>query len=584
MKFQRFCPLYALFATFAAGPAPAQSGFTDVTSAAGIQLLSGSNGVAVADFNNDGWDDLFVSYTNRKCQLYKNLGNGTFMEMAQSAGVAVNGGIKTAVWGDINNDGYTDLYVASQNPPGFLLLNNGNETFTNITQSAGINQTGTPISVNMADINNDGYLDIYIAQFLAENIMYLNNKNNTFTNYTWGARALDSGKSMGVVFFDYDKDGDADLYLVHDGNEPNFLYQNNGSGYFTEVGHSAGADTRTNGMGVDAGDINNDGYPDLYITNLDQNLLLKNNGNGTFTDISASAGVDDKGMGWGCTFIDYDNDGWLDIYVANDYGYSPYPNVLYRNKGNLTFEQVELGGPVSNRLGSYGTACFDYDQDGNPDLVVANRSSGENVQLFKNAQRPGHWLGVQLFGRASNRSAVGAKLALTDNMGQLHYLERTAGQGWASQNSSVLHVGLGAATAIQSATIYWPSGLHQNVQFSTLNTNYTIAEGDAPVIGLQQSATPTRPDLVAEALTATIFPNPTRDGTATLTLNLPHASILRIQLFDAGGDETLTLNLPEQAPGKCTIPLNWHKSTAGLFTIRVTTLDGVLLRKVLVTH
>ncbi len=563
----------------------AQSTFTDVTAAAGIQLLNGAEGVAVGDFNNDGWDDLYVSYTNRINQLYKNRGDGTFAEIGQSAGVAASGVTKTAVWGDINNDGYPDLFVVSQTTPGFLFLNNGNETFTNITQQAGINQTGSPISANMADLNNDGYLDIYIANFLAENTLYINNKNNTFTNYTYPSRALDSGKSMGVVVFDYDKDGDADLYLVHDGNEPNFLYQNNGSGNFTEVSHAAGVDTRNNGMGVDAGDINNDGYSDLYITNLYKNVLLKNNGNGTFTDISASAGVDDNGMGWGCTYLDYDNDGWLDIYVANDYGFSPYPNVLYRNLGNMTFTKAEVNGPVSNLYGSYGAACLDFNQDGNTDLVVANRSTGQNVQLFKNAQRPGNWVGLKLVGVQSNRDAIGAKVTVTDGNGMLHYRESTAGHGWTSQNSPIFRFGVGGATSIQKVMVYWPSGLQQTVQLGNVNTYYTLVEGGTPQVGLQvQTPTSTQwANQPTTGFTGSVSPNPARGSGATLSLFLPNASPLQIQVFDAMGRLVFTRQLPVQPPGACTIPLEpaifSGKTGTEMLTIRITGLDGAVVRK-----
>ncbi|MCB9081434.1 MAG: VCBS repeat-containing protein [Lewinellaceae bacterium] len=140
-------------------------------------------------------------------------------------------------------------------------------------------------------------------------------------------------------------------------------------------------------MGVDVSDFNNDGWMDIYIANLYANILLLNKGDGTFADISAAAGIDDPGMGWGVSLLDFDNDGWLDIYVANDYSFSPHPNVLYRNLGNLTFTPVEVNDPVANRQGSYGTASWDFNLDGNLDLGVTNRWDNNNFQLFQNADR-----------------------------------------------------------------------------------------------------------------------------------------------------------------------------------------------------
>jgi hypothetical protein len=400
-------------------------------------------------------------------------------EIGESAGVALSEDeqSRSAVWGDINNDGWPDLYVGNRSGRDYLFLNLGNEQFEEISLSAGILQTGNPISVNMADLNNDGYLDIYISNFMSHNGLYLNNQDNTFAFHSFSSQALDNGLSMGTVLYDYDKDGDIDLYLVHDGFEPNFLYQNNGSAIFTEVAESVGLNTASFGMGVDIGDVNNDGWMDLYITNLGDNFLLLNDGTGHYSDISESANIEDFGMGWGTIFLDFDNDGLIDIYVANEYAFSPYPNVLYRNSGNMTFEKAEENGPVCNVDNSYGTASLDYDRDGNPDLLVANKNAGQGIQLFKNADRPNNWLGINLVGTTSNRDAIGAKITLTDNLDRIHYRELVAGQGWASQNSHIVNIGLGSASEITGLAITWPSGLVQDILVPALNAYYTIIEG-----------------------------------------------------------------------------------------------------------
>jgi len=207
----------------------AQPEYIDISEIAGLIPDKRCVGIAVGDFNNDGYDDFYVSFLVGKNQLYKNKGDGTFEEIGEVSGVALPDSIQTetAVWGDINNDGWVDLYIGNNKTSDQLFLNLGNEQFQNITHSAGINSPANSKSVNMADVNRDGFLDIYVSNFFSENILYLNQGDNTFQDVTLEAGALDEGQAMGTVFFDYDKDGDQDIYLVHDGRTPNFLYQNN---------------------------------------------------------------------------------------------------------------------------------------------------------------------------------------------------------------------------------------------------------------------------------------------------------------------------------------------------------------------
>ena len=318
------------------------SHFYDITGSSGIPGFGSSQGIAVGDYNNDGYEDLYISMELGENRLYHNNGDGTFQEVAGKLGINIAAKTKTAVWGDLNNDGHLDLYLANLRTNDQLFLNSGEGVFTEITRQAGINNFANPSSANMADVNNDGYLDIYVSNLAAENILYLNNQDLTFWDYTLASGASDTGSSMGSIFFDYDKDGDQDLYLVHDHAEPNFLYQNNGLGQFTEVGALTGANAQGLGMGVDIGDVNNDGFSDIYITNLFKNNLLLNRGDGTFGNVSQQAGIEDFGMGWGTSFLDYDRDGWVDIFVANDSDFSPFSNVLYRNQGDATFKPMAL--------------------------------------------------------------------------------------------------------------------------------------------------------------------------------------------------------------------------------------------------
>ncbi len=528
--------LKILFFSCLVNPLWSQSEFTEVVNS-GLQSFSGNEGIAVGDFDNDGFEDLYVSVPLGINRLCKNLGDGTFEEVGTLAGVAISGQSVASTWGDINNDGYLDLYVTVVNEKDQLFINNGNGTFDEITSNAGIDNLGVPKSVNMSDVNNDGLLDIYVSNFLSENVLYINQGNNTFTNQTVASGALDDGPSMGTIFFDYDKDGDVDLYLSHDQLVANILYQNNGAGVFTDVSDQAGVNTIGYGMGVDVGDIDNDGWLDIYITNLYKNVLLRNNGDGTFIDKSTSAGIEDDGMGWGTSFLDYNKDGLMDIYVANesDFFNPPNPNVLYKNLGNSTFEKVEMNGVISNIERSFGAACFDYNLDGNIDMAVANKGTEGHLQLFQNAERSGAWMGVKLLGVESNRNGIGAQVKVIDNLGRIHFKELTAGHGWASQNSNILFFGLGEATSIDELSIDWPSGLTQNVSINSLDKNYTITEGLSAQEGiLFDLSTSTNSIDLENTFQVEVYPNPTTNS-FSVDVSVKDQSDIQLEFFNALG-------------------------------------------------
>ncbi|MEZ4960600.1 MAG: FG-GAP-like repeat-containing protein [Saprospiraceae bacterium] len=497
-----------------------QNTYQDISAVAGIQNTGGKNrGVAIADYDNDGDEDVYAFTRQGENQLFQNLGNNTFVNVAPAAGVNNTGSTNAAVWGDLNNDGWPDLYVANYQGADVLYVNNGpgpngTVTFTDITIAAGISNVSYPISVHMADVDNDGLLDIYVANFLAQNKLYHNNGNLSFTDQVFLRNATDASLSMGCIFFDFDNDGDQDLYLVHDGNVPNILYQNDGTGHFMNVAVQTGSALAAQGMGVDVADVNRDGWPDLYITNLGANALLLNNGDGTFSDITTTAGVGDTGMGWGTLFLDFDNDGWVDLYAVNDSHFSPKPNVLYRNNGDNTFTIVEADGPVSSMQGGYGGASLDIDGDGALDIFIANSGNDEGNQLFKNAGNNSHWIGFKLTGSESNKSAIGAKVTIEYGDGEKQKDEINAGSGFAGQNPARLYFGLNDKTSVQKATIHWPSGLVEDYTNLAADQLYHFTETSLAAPPVINSLTPLAASVekwgkfeVGIALTAT-FSNP----------------------------------------------------------------------------
>lgn len=583
-KFFKYYQALALLIGTAASLMSQENAFVDVS--AGVDLFSfgGVQGIAVGDYNNDGFDDFYVCADVGQNKLFRNNGDGSFTEGAEDLGLAIAAKSKSAIWGDINNDGYLDLYLANLASNDQLFLNQGDGTFQDITSQAGIENWENPSSVNMADVDNDGYLDIYISNLAAENILYLNKQDLSFQNYTQQSGATDTGSSMGSIFFDYDKDGDQDLFLTHDHAEPSLLYQNDGTGHFIEVSEAANANVQGLGMGVDIGDINQDGYSDIYITNLFKNTLLLNKGDGTFENISASAGIEDYGMGWGTTFIDFDRDGWVDIYVANDSEFSPYPNVLYRNQGDNTFLAVELQKDISSNAQSYAAVCLDFQQDGQLDLALANRGEEDHFQLFENANLAGNWIGVKLRGMQSNSDAIGSKLRIVDELGHIHYRELTAGQGWTSQNSSILYVGLGAANSIDSLSVYWPSGLTQQLDGPPINQYYTIIEGELPMEGVIAKpllTTTTLPVAKARKLEFAVFPNPTKNQ-VKLQIKAKALPGLELRIFDGLGTLLHTQSIKKERRLHQQLDLDLTSfSSHKLLLLQLRTADQVVTKKVI---
>ncbi len=552
--------LLALYTT-----ATGQANFTDVSAAAGINNLARNFGISIVDFDNDGREDLYVSTYYSPNLLYRSLGNGRFVNVAEAAGVAHDGTSTMSCWGDIDNDGDLDMYLGNRLESNALYLNNGDGTFTGISESAGVNSAHHTRAVMFGDIDRDGYIDLYVANLSGPNYLYHNNGDLTFTNIMETAGAQDFGLAMGSLFFDYDNDGDLDIYLVHDGNQPNILYQNDGSGLFTDVSRTANADFAGQGMGVDFGDVNNDGFFDLYITNLYPNALLVSNGNGTFRENTLSSQAGDPGMGWGTVWLDYDNDGLQDLYVSNDSYFSPHPNVLYRNLGNNAFEIVSGGSPLSSMFAGYGVATADLNTDGKIDLFLAN-SANDGNQLFLNYTENGNnWVKARLRGTISNRAAIGARVEIEAG-GLLMMDEVCAGGGYASQNSLILHFGLGPAATIGRLKVRWPNGLEEEYFNLDVNTSYLLTEGEGLVVS-QSQPTPPAAELKA-------WPNPFSEQ-LHLQLDLKQESFLQLYLQDMHGRKVALLADGRYSAGQHRFGWQAAPLPHGIYFLRLQTEHGI---------
>lgn len=514
----------------------AQVSFSDISEIANIQTGTINHGIGLGDYNNDGWEDIYVATKVGDNKLFRNNGDLTFTDVTEASGANDLNASYCALFCDIDNDGDQDVYVGNFNAPNSLFINQGDGTFTEEAELRGVNYEAQLRSMNIADINNDGWLDIYLVNMNEENMLYMNNGDGTFTDMLFFSGAFDTLVGMGSIFFDYDNDGDQDLYLTHDANGPNKLYANNGDGSFTNMSVASGLNHAGQGMGVDIADVNFDGWMDVYITNnYDGNSLYLANGDGTYTDISESAGIMDPGMSWGIAWTDADMDGHMDIYFVNDYNFSPYTNKLYYNTGSLTFFDVAGGTPLESPYGGAGLACGDLDRNGTEDLIIAIGGTGNGFdnQVLLNELENFQWIGIGLEGTESNRDAIGARISVYLEEHTRHD-EINCGSGYSGQNSKQLLFGLGEATEVDSVEIRWPSGLLETYYTPDINQYHHWIEGQAPEVEDDPYVPPTHniqevsasePDqpLSLEEIKGSfiqLFPNPAADQ-VNLLVNSP---------------------------------------------------------------
>lgn len=496
--------------------------FLDTSRAMKLPRNGGFIGVSFVDYDGDGYDDIY--FANRDGQgngLYHNEKGKQFTDVTNQAGVSFSGSSSVGVWGDWDNDGCIDLYLVNGNYAtgikndekmnDVLYHNNCDGTFTDVSRQAGIKDSFHGSGAAWTDFDNDGFLDIYVANYgysvgqdwySEPNMLYHNNGNGTFTDVAKAlgvadvsimlrgfnvkngkANAIRTGFSHQPVWFDFNNDGLMDLFVATDrGISP--LYKNVGNGTFKDITTLSGLSVGGTNMGVAVGDYDNDGFLDLYTTNVEANYLWHNNKNETFTEAAIGADAGDAGaIGWGTAFIDADNDGFLDISVAN--GVIGYPSrnpilghvqsadaFFYNNRNGSFSERTQVAGLV-NLAKSRGLALSDYDNDGRVDLVVVN-TGGDSI-IFKNISKPYHSMTFTLMGTKSNRSAIGSRITLT--CGEKSYVrEVAAGGSISSQNSLKQTFGLGSFVGTCKAVIHWPSGINSSHAIDTTNSFTTLRE------------------------------------------------------------------------------------------------------------
>ncbi len=502
-------------------------------------------GCAFFDYDNDGWMDIFLVnsgpsdfYTPPKPlrnALYRNNRDGTFTDVTEKAGVVSTGFGMGVAAGDYDNDGFTDLFVTAYGPPA-LYHNNGDGTFTDVSARAGLGpdvfRGHWTTSAVWFDYDNDGKLDLFVCSFVeygrehmmmcgdnklgqhfyciprvfkgTPSLLFHNNGDGTFTLASQGTDIEKSlGKGLGVVATDVNNDGKMDLFVAND-TVQNYLYMNRGKGpngktrweeigLAAEVGFSDNGQARS-GMGVDAGDIDGDGWQDLFVANVDQEMfsLYRNNHNEDFTDVAPKnqiAGATRLLSGWGLKFFDYDNDGWLDLILANGHPddmidqYSQQvryrePLLLFHNDSGRMHNVSAQGGAAFTRMfPARGLAIGDFNNDGRPDVLIGN-NGGAPLLLKNNTGAGNHWLGVRLVGVHCNRDAIGARITWSAG-GVTHSRLRNAGGSYLSSHDPREILGVGQAEKIDWVELTWPqpSGRKQRFTNLPLNRYVTMTEG-----------------------------------------------------------------------------------------------------------
>jgi hypothetical protein len=490
--------------------------YTDVATAAGVAFVHVddvapfgmvSSAAAWGDYDNDGDQDLYLTDMERPNRLYRNNGNGTFTDVATEMGVDDGlGWHSAAVWGDYDGDGDLDLYLGNDKRDGNRLYRNDGSRFVDVAVQAGLFERSQTTAASWGDMDGDGFLDLYVVNYAlcwevecgqegARDHLYRNRGDGTFENWSDSLGVtMTMGAGFQATWTDYDNDGDLDIYVANDTRQfeydfgrHNYLFRNEGrpgpGGWdFTEVSHEAGADLAINAMGLGVGDLDNDGFMDFWMSNAGSAALLHNQRDGTFRNIATQTGTDyTPNFSWATSFLDVNNDGLEDLFIVAGQPFDIHPNTIFLNQGGLRFTDIGseagVGNPVDQRSSSYA----DYDNDGDLDIYVQTYKGVG--QLFRNDTPPdsqGRWLKVRLKGLPPNTDGIGARVRVNTPDGVWQTREIRAGSGLGGNDDVRAHFGIGNHQDVMVVEVTWPSGHVQHKMCQPGNRELVIEEQRAP--------------------------------------------------------------------------------------------------------
>lgn len=564
-----------------------------------VSIDSGaSRSVNWIDYDNDNDLDLFISNGYRYGQdnlLYRN-DNSTFVKITDQPVVSDSLPSDGASWGDFNNDGLPDLCVVNWwGKISLLYENNGNGNFTFMNSSPVCSIPSYSETCSWGDYNNDGLLDLFITNSEGvgghRNFLYKNLGNNNFVKIDTGIAVTESGNARGVNWVDIDNDRDLDIFVCRESNNNEYLYKNNGNGYFTKVTGipltSSGGDSWSGSWG----DYDNDGDLDVFITNASnqKNFLFRNDGDFNFTKINDGPLVNENGYNAVGSWGDFDNDGDLDMFVSQAYVPPSFTvklvNKLYRNMlmetGSPTFQKVTSGQLVNDSGYTYGFAWGDYDKDGDLDIACAN-TFGENQKnaLYRNDLTNGHkWLSVKCVGTGTltNKSGIGTKVRVksTINGVPTWQMQVVDGQsGYCAQNL-LLHFGLGNASVVDSIKVEWPAGSDQYFTNVPVNQGVTITE-NGTLISVDEKKT----EEVSDFELYQNYPNPFNPETR-ISYILSKGQFVKLSVYDAIGNEIETLINESQRPGHYDVSFNANGYSSGIYFYKLISGNFIETKKMI---
>ncbi len=549
--------------------------FTKLTTGPFVNTAGDSRSVNWIDANNDGWIDCFISngpQGGQNNQLFLNNGTGNFTALVNDSLVLDNTPSDGATWADVDNDGDLDCFVANwYNINNLFYLNNGNATFTKITTGDLVNDGGYSETASWGDYDNDGLVDLYVSNSagLSRNFLYHNDGNNTFTKITSGAIVTNGFASRSVNWTDIDNDGDLDVFVTNENNQNENIYRNDSVGVFTKLSTGVLLNDGKNSMSSSWADYDNDGDMDVFIANEGSfNALYANDGNFNFTKITNDTLVTTPSSSFSSAWSDVDNDGDLDLFVTNAFsGSTKLNNYFYINDGAGHFTREGNSIIATDSSWSYGCAFGDYDNDGFEDLAVATcRFNGidEPDFLYRNVGNTNNWITIKLTGAQTNKSAIGTKIrlrAVINGNVVWQMREISAQTSYCGQNDLRAHFGLANATVIDSIIIEWPTGTIDICTNIFPNAFYTAAESQCLVLTtINEVEIPNR-DFFIES----VFPNPVIDKLSFKFHNEKQATIT-ISIINVLGKVVLTKTMAEKS-GNNTLSLDVKKLKAGVYTL-----------------
>ncbi len=571
---------------FCCGPAQAQTQFTPYLTAPLGTAIGDSRSVNIVDLNGDGLDDVFISNGpsgGQNNQLFINQGNLQFKQLSGDPIVLDQSPSDGASFADADNDGDLDAYVVTwYGVPNFYYTNNGNATFQHLPDAVAGNAGTYSETAAFGDYDNDGLVDLYFTNSDGNfrNYLYRNRGNNSYELIS--APWLNEAKpSRSANWADYDNDGDLDLFVVNEGaTNTNSLFENKGGGNFQKITTAPIATDTWSGMSASWGDVNNDGWLDLFVSSTEyfkpkNNHLYLNDGKGGWLNAPSGPLSTDGGCSYGSAFEDYDNDGDLDLFVANGYCTGQINNFLYLNDGKGNFSR-DLGSIANLQTPcSFGTAWGDLNADGFPDLVVAtcknsNASPQPANHVFINNGNGNHWLNIQLSGVKSNRAAIGAQLrvwAKINGQPVLQIREISSQTGYCGQNSLSAHFGLKDAIVVDSINVRWPSGLRQVLLNVNANQTLKITEGVSTV-----------KQPLKDLVQLVVSPNPIQNQhlALSLTTSTPLYAVV-FQLYDSSGRVCAAQQLPQITIGNHHFEWFVGSLPPGMYTLKGFTAEGEII-------